>query len=380
MKTRLSKISVNVSIMILIFFAILAIFAPFLANDKAILCKDVDGLHFPVVSGQKCEQPEFSLQPFLKYHYSGIDPQNAAFISPLTDQHLQPGQQRHYLGTDRIGRDVAAGMIHASRVAILTGTGSMVIALLIGLLIGLTGAYFGNDQLSITRRSAMIGLLSIFLGTFLVYYRKYFSGNFSQVLFTLLIFMMGLVLADGVLKRLKPFRKRFKLPLDMMFSSFIEIFQSLPASFLVLVLVSLFTKASLYNVILIIGLLRWPSIARFARAEMLKIKEQRYIEAARAIGMSDLRIIVRHALPAVMTPVIVAVAFGFSSSILLESALSFLGIGLPADHVSFGSLLSEARKNYEAWWLVVFPGFAIFCLVFAMNTLGDHVSRLMERK
>jgi len=121
-------------------------------------------------------------------------------------------------------------------------------------------------------------------------------------------------------------------------------------------------------------------IARYVRAEMLKIREQRYIEASKAIGMSDLRILFRHAAPATLTPVIVAVAFGFSSAILLESALSFLGIGLPADHVSFGSMLSEARNNYEAWWLAIFPGMAIFCLVFAFNYRGDRISKQKEKK
>ncbi len=365
---------------ILLAFMLTALLAPFLANDKPIICKDENGVKFPAVSGQNCDDPAYTFYPPVRYHYSSIDLQNAAFVSPSAKQKLLSGQQKHYLGTDRVGRDVAAGMIHASRIAMITGTGSMIIALLIGLLIGLTGAYYGNDRLRISRRTTISGFLILIPGIYVLSYRKYFPGQPDQILFAILIFFFALIILDELIKRMRFFQKKYRLPLDILFSSFIEIFQSMPASFLVLVLVSLFTKASLYNVILIIGLLRWPSIARFVRAEMLKIKEQRYIEAARAIGMSDSRIIMRHALPAVMTPVIVAVAFGFSSSILLESALSFLGIGLPADHVSFGSLLSEARKNHEAWWLVVFPGFAIFSLVFAMNTLGDFVSRRMERK
>lgn len=380
MKARQKYISLYLSLAILLGFVLVALLSPFIANDKAIICRDNDGLKFPVVSGQNCDQATFSLYPLIRYHFSGIDPENAAFVSPLAKQELAPGQQKHFLGTDRIGRDVAAGMIHASRVAILTGTGSMIIALLIGLLIGLTGAYFGNDQIRFTPKRAIMFLLIFIFSSYMILYGTYFSGQPGQILFAILVFLFVLILLDEIIRRLKLLDKQFRLPLDLMFSAFVEIFQSLPASFLVLVLVSLFTKASLYNVILIIGLLRWPSIARFVRAEMLRIKEQRYIEAARVIGMSDWRIIFRHALPAVMTPVIVAVAFGFSSSILLESSLSFLGIGLPADHVSFGSLLSEARKNYEAWWLVLFPGFAIFCLVYALNTLGDHVSKRMEKK
>ena len=361
-------------------FIFCGIFAPFLANDEAILCKNETGWSMPILSNKESVNCDFSISPIIKYSHNNIDEKNSNFISPLQDQTLETGQQKHLLGTDQIGRDVAAGLIHSSRIALITGSFSMAIALIIGLLVGLIGGYFGNNMLQLKKTNLLISGLIIFAIFYVLSYRSLlFSSPKSMFVFLLLILIIGLTI-HFLLGRISILKGKFILPIDLMLSNFIEIFQSLPGSFLILILVSLFTEASIFNVILVIGLLRWPMIARYVRAEMLKIKEQRYIEASKAIGMSDWRIIFKHAMPATLTPVIVAVAFGFSSAILLESALSFLGIGLPADHVSFGSMLSAARFNYEAWWLAVFPGFLIFLLVFVFNYLGDSISKKISKK
>jgi peptide/nickel transport system permease protein len=112
---------------------------------------------------------------------------------------------------------------------------------------------------------------------------------------------------------------------------------------------------------------------------MFKIKEETFIEASKALGLTDRIIIWRHALPHALTSVIVALSFGFAGTILLESTLSFLGIGIPADHVSWGSLLSDARHNYSAWWLAVFPGLAIFIMILIFRSIGNMVLKKINR-
>lgn len=361
-------------------FILVAFLSPFLANEKPILCKNEDGYHLGIFSSQNHEDCQVLLQPVITYSYHNIDEKNANFVSPFGEQNLQEGQQRHWLGTDQLGRDVASGMIHGTRIALLTGGLSMSIALLIGLFFGLLGGFYGNDALKIKRYSLINFMMGILFLLYFLIFPNAFLSEPSSLLLYVTFYLLIAILLFFIARKFHYFNKRVKIPLDLIFSNFIEIFQSLPGSFIILILVSLFTKASIYNVILVIGLLRWPMIARYVRAEMLKIKEHRYIEASRAIGMTPWRIIIHHALPATLTPVIVALAFGFSSAILLESTLSFLGIGLPAEHVSFGSMLAEARKNYEAWWLAVFPGFAIFSLVYIFNYLGDHVSKWIDKK
>ena len=378
-KQPLSR-SGNLALILLGVFILVALLAPFLAGDRPIICKTDNTVHFPILERGETVECNWALYPVIRYRFDNIDENNAGFLSPLEDQSLAPGQQRHWLGTDQLGRDVASGMIHGSRVALLTGSLSMLLALIIGLSLGLISGFYGNSELKIKGTTLTAAMLT---GLYLTYSGVYFSflRNNPSSWFLITGFLLLLLAMNRWLFTRVPWlvRKR-TLPVDRIQSVFVEIFQSLPGSFIVLILVSLFTRASLYNVILIIGLLRWPMIARYVRAEMLKIRASRYIEASRALGMTDWRIILRHALPASLTPVIVSVSFGFASAVLLESALSFLGIGLPADHVSFGSMLAEARKNYEAWWMALFPGSAIFFLVFIFNHLGDRVSRFLEKK
>lgn len=370
----------KINFALLFIFVFIAVFAPFIANDEAIICKDAEGIHSPILSNYQSENCEAIVKPLIHYNFNNIDDKNANYKSPFDDQPLQAEQQRHLLGTDQLGRDVTSGMIHGCRIALLTGGLSMLIALIIGMFFGLLGGYYGNNSIRLKRYDLINKLfLLLALSYFFIYPDAIIASWTNTILSLLLLSVISLLIIYG-LGQFSYFKRKIRIPLDLLFSNFIEIFQSLPGSFIILILVSLFAKASIYNVILVIGLLRWPMIARYVRAEMLKIKEQRFIEASKAIGMSDWRIIFKHAMPATLTPVIVAVAFGFSSAILLESTLSFLGIGLPADHVSFGSMLSEARNNYEAWWLAIFPGFAIFILVYVFNYLGDQISQMIDKK
>jgi peptide/nickel transport system permease protein len=129
---------------------------------------------------------------------------------------------------------------------------------------------------------------------------------------------------------------------------------------------------------IIIGLLSWTGIAQFVRAELLRIRRQEYIEAAQALGFSDRRILFRHALPNALTPVLITVAFGIAGAVLLESFLSFLGIGLAAESVTWGTMLNLARYQFNAWWLAVFPGLAIFFTVTLFNLIGERLTEAMD--
>ena len=132
--------------------------------------------------------------------------------------------------------------------------------------------------------------------------------------------------------------------------------------------------------VVIIGFTSWTGMARFMRAEMMKIKEMEYIQAAKVLGFSWKRIIFKHAIPNGLAPVFTAAAFGVASAILVESGLSFLGIGVPDDVVTWGKLLSSGKEEFEASWLVIFPGLAIFFTVTAYNLLGEGLRDALDPK
>jgi peptide/nickel transport system permease protein len=165
---------------------------------------------------------------------------------------------------------------------------------------------------------------------------------------------------------------------DWIVSRTIEVVLCFPFLFLVLGIVALF-KPSMMTIMIALGLTSWTSEARYVRGEFLRIRELEFAQAARASGARDGRIIFRHLLPNALAPVIVSASFGVAAAILTESALSFLGLGVPLPTASWGSILSSAGEHIDyAWWLVLFPGMAIFTTVAAFNVVGERLREALD--
>jgi len=159
--------------------------------------------------------------------------------------------------------------------------------------------------------------------------------------------------------------------IDIIASRLIEIMLTIPTFFLVITVVA-FLNQSLFNIMLVIGLTNWPTVARLTRGEFMRAKMQEYVVGARALGATDSRTIFRHILPNTIAPVLVAGTFGVASAILIESTLSFLGFGVPSSTASWGSMLYSGRELLPgAWWLTVFPGLAVFLTVISYNLVGE---------
>lgn len=165
---------------------------------------------------------------------------------------------------------------------------------------------------------------------------------------------------------------------DTVISRAIEIMLTIPTFFLIIAIIA-FLPPSIYNIMVVIGLTGWTGVARFVRAEFLKLKQLDFIMALRALGASHRRIIFLHMLPNAMAPVLVSAVFGIAGAILTESSLSFLGFGVPPPTPSWGDILSQSRDYIEfAWWLTVFPGFAIFLSITAYNLVGEGLRDAMD--
>lgn len=224
---------------------------------------------------------------------------------------LQPPDATHRLGTDDLGRDVLARLIHGSRVSLTVGLTATLISLIVGSILGAIAGYYGG-------------------------------------------------FADWLISRL------------------IEVVLCFPFLFIVLGIVALF-RPSLWTIMIALGLTSWTTEARFMRGEFLRIRDIEFAQAARASGARDARIIFRHLLPNALAPVLVSASFGVASAILIESALSFLGFGVPLPTASWGNILYSAEQHIDyAWWLSVFPGIAIFLTVAAFNIIGDRARESLD--
>jgi peptide/nickel transport system permease protein len=158
----------------------------------------------------------------------------------------------------------------------------------------------------------------------------------------------------------------------------VDIMLCFPTFFLILAVIAML-EPSIWYIMIIIGLTGWMGVARLVRAEVLTLREREFVLAARGLGASDLRIIVRHILPNALSPVLVAATLGVAGAILTESALSFLGIGVQPPTPSWGNILTAGKDYIEfAWWLSLFPGLAILITVLAYNLLGEGLRDALD--
>jgi peptide/nickel transport system permease protein len=166
--------------------------------------------------------------------------------------------------------------------------------------------------------------------------------------------------------------------LDRLALQLIETLSSFPTFFLILALQGLLGATSLAQLILVIGLTRWTDVARLTRAEVLRVVNEDYVFAARALGLGNLKILLKHVLPSAMGPALVAATFGAAGAILIESTLSFLGFGTPQTTSSWGQILTDAFYNDGCYWLAVFPGMALFATIVSINLVGEGLREALD--
>ncbi|WP_299310962.1 ABC transporter permease [uncultured Halomonas sp.] len=216
------------------------------------------------------------------------------------------------LGTDTMGRNVAAGLMHGAWVSLLIGLVSTLVALMIGVPLGAIAGYYGG-------------------------------------------------LIDDALMR------------------FTEFFQTIPNFALAIVLVAIM-QPSVTSIVIAIALVSWPPVARLVRAEFMSLRHREYVEAARLVGQTNRTIILRQILPNTLSPIIVLASLMVATAILLESSLSFLGLGDP-NVMSWGYMIGAARTVIrQAWWLSFFPGLAILLTVLALNLVGEGLDDALNPK
>jgi peptide/nickel transport system permease protein len=165
---------------------------------------------------------------------------------------------------------------------------------------------------------------------------------------------------------------------DAILMRFVDIMLAFPTFFLILAVIAIL-EPNIFTIMVVIGVTGWMDVARLVRAEFLTLKERDFVDAARALGMRNKRLIVRHILPNALSPVFVAATFGVAGAILTESGLSFLGLGVQPPDPSWGNILTAGKDNIEiAWWLSLYPGLAILITVLSYNLVGEGLRDALD--
>lgn len=239
---------------------------------------------------------------------------------------MQPSSLEHWLGTDELGRDVMARLLYGGRVSLFVGLTAAAVATTIGTVVGLTAGYFGGRTDTVLMR-------------------------ITDSVLALPGLPLLIVLAAIDLNKILP---------DAMADS---------------------ENVSFFRIVLIVAMLGWTTVARLVRGSSLSLKERDFVLAAEGSGGSHLRIMFRHIFPNLLSPIIVAVTLSIGNVILLESVLSFLGLGIQPPMASWGNMLTNAQETiWEAPMLAIYPGLFIFVTVISFNFLGDGLQDAFDPK
>lgn len=257
-----------------------------------------------------------ALAPWIAPH-TPFDPATLNLMDGFTPP-MQPNAftgNLYWMGTDSQGRDIFSAILYGARISLLVGFAAVAFAAILGITLGLIAGYKGGWVDTLIMRIADVQL------------------SFPAILVALLIF--------GITKSL--------IPSEMQ------------------------EQAAIYVLILSIGLSDWVQYARTVRSSTLAEKNKEYVQAARLFGVSSIRILARHILPNVMGPVLVIGTIGLALAIILESTLSFLGVGVPATQPSLGTLIRVGNEFLFSgeWWITLFPGITLLILALSVNLLGD---------
>jgi len=284
------------------------------------------------------------------------------------------------LGTDNLGRDVFSRMLQGAWVSLTVGFVAVGISVLIGIFMGGIAGYFGQRHINWYHVLVVMVMTS---GTILFSAGFVYSGAVVLITGHLLLFSLFLIKKMwGEQNRPKWFRMLLKgaVSVDTLIMRVVDIMLCFPTFFLILTVVALL-PASIYNIMIVIGLTSWTGTTRFVRAEFLSLREQDFVTAARALGVGNLRIIFRHMMPNAIAPVLVSATIGIASAILTEAALSFLGFGVPPPHATWGNILSEGKRFiFDAPWLTFIPGISILIVVLSFNLFGEGLRDVLNPK
>ena len=286
----------------------------------------------------------------------------------------------YLFGTDDLGRDVFSRMLQGAWVSLTVGFVAVGIAVIIGIIMGGISGYFGQKHIRLDHIFFLILLLAGIL--FLIFWLK--SLWFASLCGLIWAFILCFGWRKGWKGQHLPswlgFLRMDTVSTDSLIMRFVDIMLCFPSFFLILTVVALL-PASIYNIMIVIGLTSWMGATRFVRAEFLSLREQDFVTAARALGVSDWRIIFRHMIPNAIAPVLVSATIGIATAILTEAGLSFLGFGVPPPHATWGNILSDGKRFiFDAPWLTFIPGFAILIVVLAFNLFGEGLRDILNPK
>ena len=400
--SKVKQLKIRFAVVWLLSLFFIAVFLEFLASDKPILAKVEETWYMPSLGETMFDlgvnerynkirrvkwekHDEFKIMPLVPYSANTLDLKNASYKGPFEKQRVQSIRYRHWLGTDKIGRDVLAGLLNGCRVIIKIMLIVGFVAGVLGLLIGGFAGFLGDRSVKWTLSKIILYGLGAFMSIYTVYMILNVSLiskgvlHIKEVVLAIVLQIVLLGVSRQLYRRIiyKQIDLRFSLssysiPVDSIFYFMIVLITAMPFTMILLALLGYFQSPSLVLTMSLFGFVLWKNIARIIRGEVLRIKEQDYILASRQLGLSRGKIFWRHIFPNIKNQFFITLALVVSGSLLIEATLSFLGIGMAVGEISWGVLLSQGKSNISAYWLSLFPGILLVITVYSINAIAER--------
>ncbi len=305
-----------------------------------------------------------------------LPPLSRPNLETLKD-HEVPTLGIYLLGTDDLGRDVFARMLQGAWVSLTVGFVAVGIAVIVGIFMGGLAGYYGENGVGYDQ----ILSISLLLSGITVFFLGWVKWGVALLGVGVLGLVFSLAARRQKQSRFVPaWLQKTAFSFDTLIMRMVDIMLCFPSFFLILTVVALL-PASIYNIMIVIGLTSWMGTTRFVRAEFLSLREQDFVSAAKALGVSNFRIIFRHMMPNAIAPVLVSATIGIATAILTEAGLSFLGFGVPPPYATWGNILSDGKRFiFDAPWLTFVPGVAILIVVLCFNLFGEGLKDALNPK
>ncbi|HEX8427774.1 ABC transporter permease [Hymenobacter sp.] len=288
----------------------------------------------------------------------------APYLAPnLPNSNVPPLTPGHWLGTDPLGQDVAATLIYGARTALLVSLPAAIISAGLGAGIGLLVGYWGNTQLRFARAYWLTVSCAVLAFTLVKAH-----GAGTMALWWPLVLSITAFLLGQLLLRFQLLRRTMAVPLDWLLQVAVALLAAIPRLLLVLAVAAAF-KITFVSLVLLLAFTSWTQPARLVRAEVRRVGQLLYLEAARAAGLPPWQVMRYHVLPNVLQPVITGLPLSIATFIALETTLSFLGVGLPPEVPSWGRLLALSRFASSSWWLLLFPTICLLATTLSLRQL-----------
>lgn len=365
--------------------AFIVIFGIFLIGQKPIVCQYKNQWYFPAFqtdshsgSTLKADLNTLAQSDFKLLSYEFV-------IWPLfyrdatrlqaQDAWLRPGSRGsdhsfYVWGTYDLGRDLFAACISGLKRSLWLSVCTMLLAGFTGMILGSIVVFQAQRIPSISRISIVLIILSLMEFIFLIFLAVEWRSINTLFIFLFFLWLMTTV-ASLLFMSQKP---KLLFSADRICLAYVEIMKSIPALLFLLILIQIFLHPNMGVLSVVLAFLYTPIVVKYSRAITYKIISEPFLDALEVSGAKPMRIYFRHILPKVGLDLIPVFVFGLANIILLESTLSFLGLGLPLEAISLGNIMHISSSNPSAWWAVSFPGLLVFWVVYTLNRFGEWLS------